>query len=316
MAGPAPLICVLGSINVDLTFRAPHLPQPGETVLGQSLIQGHGGKGANQAVMAAKLGRNVAMVGRVGTDSFGDAALDNLHRHGIDTTHIRRDPERATGVASIVVDDAGENQIVVAPGANAAISVEDVRAASRAICTSRILVAQLETPIEATLEAFRRARQAGAITILNPAPAAPLPEELYRLTDWLVPNLAELGQLVGRPVDTDADIEAAMAELRTRGPRELIVTRGERGVSYLIGNECRHEPAEIVTAVDTSGAGDAFVGALAWGLMGLSMPGIPLSEAVKLAQMAAASSVTRPGTQTSFPSLGQLDEFRRSLGDG
>jgi ribokinase len=298
-----PRLVVVGSINLDLTFRTPHLPRPGETVLGRPLLQGHGGKGANQAVMAAKLGGRVTMVGRVGADAFGAAALANLRDHGIESAFVVTDPGRPTGVAAIIVDDAGQNCIVVAPGANAAVSAEDVGVAAAAIRTAAWVLAQLETPTEATLAAFELARSVSVATLLNPAPAAELPDELLSLCDLCVPNETELARLTGLPVGTLEEVERAAEELRRRGPRAVVVTRGEHGALIVDGSGSAAVPAPAVRAIDASGAGDAFIGALAVALA----EGRPLREAAVWACAAAAISATRPGTQASFPGRAEVD---------
>src|SRR5207237_10796204 len=194
----APRICVVGSANVDLTFRTPRLPAPGETLAGRSFHLGFGGKGANQAVMAARLGAHVALVGRVGHDLFGEQTARHLRGQGVDTAHLRADARHPTGVASIAVDDRAQNCILVVPGANAGLTPADVRQAADAIRAAAVVLCQLEVPVDAVLEAFRVARGAGVRTVLNPAPALPLPDELLRLTDLCVPNETEAEQLTGQ----------------------------------------------------------------------------------------------------------------------
>jgi ribokinase len=243
------------------------------------------------------MGARVAMVGRVGRDAFGEQTLNNFGDEKIDTTHVTRDEERPTGVASIAVDDSGGNCIIVIAGANAALSVEDVRRAAPAITAAAVLVAQLETPIAATLEAFRLAKQVGARTILNPAPAAVLPPELLQCTELLVPNEPELEHLTGHRVRGVEDAKAAARQLLTWGPATVIATLGERGVLVVEAEETEYVRAQEVQAVDTTGAGDVFIGTLAAFLA----EGRTLSDAVRGANLAASISVTRPGTQTSFP---------------
>jgi ribokinase len=297
-----PRVCVVGSSNIDLTFRTQRLPGPGETLVGRSFQLGFGGKGANQAVMAARLGARVVMVSRVGSDLFGDQTIGNYRQHGIDTTYVLRDLERPTGVASIVVEDAAQNCILLVAGANAGLSPEDVRAAATAIRESGALICQLEVPTETTIEAFRLARAAGVRTILNPAPAAPLPDELLRLTDICIPNETEAELLTDRRVTTLEEAKAAAEILRRRGTETVLVTLGPNGVLCLDEHTALHVPAIPVQAVDTSGAGDVFIGSLAVYLI----EGMALTEAARHAQRAAALSVTRPGTQTSFPTRAEL----------
>src|SRR6516162_495599 len=255
-------ICVVGSCNIDLTFRVPRLPRPGETVAAHALHQGFGGKGANQAVAAAKLGAQVMMIARVGNDGFGAQTLDNLRGHGVDTTFVGVDPEQPTGLASIYVSDAGENCIAVAAGANGRLTPADVHAAAGAIRAADAVICQLETPVASTIEAFRIARSAGVRTILNPAPAMPLPGELLALTDIAVPNETELAQLTGRSTATPDALESAARALRDGGPRVVVATLGAAG-ALLLGETLERLPAIAVTAVDPTGAGDVFTAALA-----------------------------------------------------
>jgi ribokinase len=298
-----PRICVVGSLNTDLTFRTPRLPKPGETLRGSGFQVGYGGKGANQAVMAARLGAQVTLVGRVGLDAFGDSMVRHLTREGIDTTHVKEDVQEPSGTAAIVVDDEAHNCIIVVPGANGALSPDDVGDAELVIRQARVLLCQLEVPIPTVREAFRVAREAGAKTILNPAPAAELPDELLGLTDICVPNETELELLVGRPVSTLDAIEPAAREIVRRGPPTVLVTLGARGVLIVTADTCDHIPAVPVDAVDPTGAGDAFIGALAVFLAERRS----LQEAVRWACAAAALSVTRPGAQASFPSRADVE---------
>ena len=299
-----PSICVVGSTNIDLTFRAARLPKPGETLAGHGFQFGHGGKGGNQAVMAARLGARVTMVGKVGRDTFGEGALRNYRQQGIDTTYVLTDPERPTGVASIVVDDAARNCIIIVPGANLGLTPEDVRAAAAVIESAGVLLCQLEVPIETVAEALRIARAAKVTTILNPAPAVALPDELLRLADLCVPNENEIELLTGgHGAVTVQDAAAAAWELLKRGPRTVIVTLGERGALIADAGSAEHLAAPRVEAVDSSGAGDAFIGALGVFLAA----GAPLKEAVRRASAVAALSVTRLGTQTSFPTRAEIE---------
>jgi ribokinase len=301
MKGAQPHVCVVGSTNVDLFFRTERLPRPGETLAGKSFHLGYGGKGANQAVMAARLGARVSMVGRVGRDVFGEEALRNFHREQVETAHVQVDAERPTGVASIVVDDAAENCILIVPGANHGLTPAHVQDAAAVIRAADVVLCQLEVPVECCLEAFRLARAAGVRTILNPAPAAALPDELLRLTDLCVPNETEIEALTGAPVAPEG-MEAAARALRRRGPRMVIVTLGARG-ALVVDDDTRNVPAFAVRAVDPTGAGDAFIGSLAVFLA----EGVQLTEAVRRANAAAALSVTRLGTQTAYPRRGEVE---------
>lgn len=292
-----PHICVVGSSNTDLFFRTTRLPRPGETLLGKSFHTGFGGKGANQAVMAARLGARVTMIGRVGRDVFGDDTLRNYRAEGIDTTFVTTDDERPTGVASIVVGDQAENCILVVAGANLGLTPEHIQTAKPALETADVLLTQLEVPVAATLEALRLARAAGVPTVLNPAPAQKLPDELLRQADYCIPNETELELLTGQAVATPGQAEVAARALRGRGPRVVIVTLGERGALVADEQGTSVIPTRKVEAVDPTGAGDAFIGSLAVFLA----EGIGLRDAVARANVVAAVSVTRIGTQAAYP---------------
>ncbi len=314
MANDSPRICVVGSTNVDLTFRTPRLPRPGETLTGRDFRLGSGGKGANQAVTAARLGARVAMVSRVGCDVFGESALRTLREEGVDTTFVVRDDVHPTGVAGIVVDDAAQNCILVVPGANAGLTPADVRAAAPVIRAASVVLCQLEIPLESTLEALRLARAAGVLTVLNPAPAVSLPEELLRLADLCVPNETEAETLSGRSAATPEDACEAAEILRGHGAAEVVVTLGERGAVLVGGAGVEHFPAVPVEAVDASGAGDAFIGSLAVSRARGRSP----ADAVRRAGVVAALSVTRAGTQASFPRRAEAEKFlaRHGLAGG
>jgi ribokinase len=258
---------------------------------------GHGGKGANQAVAAARLGAKVTFVARVGSDTFGTEAIQRYQAEGIDTAFVRQDTNRPTGTAAIVVDDEAENAIIIVAGANAGLTPEDVREASSAIQNADAVLCQLETPLEATLEAFRLARSAGILTVLTPAPVTDLPDELLRLCDLCVPNHTEMKHLARCPVGSDADIDSAAGSLRARGVRTVAVTMGSRGAILVDRTGAMPIPAIKVDAIDTTGAGDAFTAALAVSLA----EGLPLSAAARRASLAAALTVTRIGTMTAFP---------------
>lgn len=300
-----PKICVVGSSNIDLISLVPRLPKLGETIVGHSFHLGYGGKGANQAVMAAKLGAQVTMVTKLGRDVFGEGSLRNYREQGIETKHVLFDDERFSGVAPIFVDDAAQNFIVIVPGANLGLSPADVENAAAAIQTAVLLICQLEVPLETTLAAFRAAKAAGVRTILNPAPVAPLPSDLLSLTDLCIPNETEVEGLTGQVVESLEEAEAAGRALLARGPQAVVVTLGVRGALVLDGREARHLPSLEVDAVDPTGAGDAFIGSLAVFLA----EGLPLVDAVRQANGVAALSVTRVGTQVSFPGRTEADAF-------
>jgi ribokinase len=293
----SPAVCVVGSANLDLSTYTDRLPAPGETVHGQRFATGYGGKGANQAVMAARLGAAVTLVARVGDDSFGRDMLAHFRAEGIDTRHVTPTAGTSTGTAIITVDAAGQNTIVVTPGANGLLSARDVEAARGAIESACVLVCQQEVPAEANLAAMRFAARAGVPVVFNPAPASEVPAEAYPLTTILCPNEHEAAVLTQRAVRTLEQVEAAAHELMARGARSVVVTLGERGCLVVTGREVAALPAPRVEAVDTTGAGDAFVGSLAVFLA----RGADLIAAARDANRIAALSVQHPGAQSSFP---------------
>src|SRR5262245_5940920 len=257
-----PRICVVGSSNIDLTFRTPRLPKLGETLTGRTFHLCYGGKGANQAVMAGLLGAKVTMITKVGRDVFGEGTLQNYREHGIDTKFVLTDAEQPSGVAGIVVDDAAQNCIIVTPGANGRLTPQNVRDAAPALESANVLLCQLEVPLETTQEALRIAKAAGVRTILNPAPAQPLPDEVLKLADLCVPNETELELLTGHSTSAMEDIDLAARQLRKRGAGTVIVTLGARGALVVGADSSEHVPAVDVEPVDPTGAGDAFIGGL------------------------------------------------------
>jgi ribokinase len=282
---------------MDLVARAPRIPQPGETIIGRDFHTLPGGKGANQAVAAARLGATVAMVGRVGGDAFARLLLDNLAAAGVDHTSVTQDSGAATGVALIVVDAAGQNSIVVASGANMRLSPADVETAETAIASADVLLLQLETPLETVTRAAQIAHAHGVTVILNPAPARPLPPALLSLVDVLVPNESETALLTGLPIDSRARVEAAAGALRESGVGAVILTLGERGALLAQAGGTQVFPAFMVTAVDTTAAGDAFMGGLAVALA----EGQSLAESIRWGNAAGALAATRLGAQPSLP---------------
>ena len=288
---------------MDLIAYAPRLPAPGETLMGTRFQTGYGGKGANQAVAAARLGAAVAMVARVGGDVFGADMLANFAAQGIDVAHVLRTEGVSSGVAPIAVDDAGRNAIIVVAGANALLTPADVDAAAPAIRRARVLLCQLEVPLETSLRALTLAREAGVLTILNPAPAPEaLPDAMLRVSDLVCPNESEASAISGIPVTDAASAEAAGRVLVGRGARAAIVTLGAAGCLYVSASETWRAPAPVVTAVDTTGAGDCFLGSLAFFLARAA----GLRDAATRAAAVAALSVQRPGTQTSYPYAADL----------
>jgi ribokinase len=290
---------VLGSINMDLVVRAPRLPDRGETLLGGPFARHPGGKGANQAVAAARLGARVAMVGRVGADEHGRALVAGLAAEGIDVAGVAADPDAPTGVALITVDERGENTIVVSPGANAALGAAELEAALDLAASCDVVLAQLEVPLESVARAARVARAAGTLVVLNAAPAAPLPAPLLRDVDVLVVNEPEARAIAGGPVESRADAEDLAAGLAAAGPGIVVVTLGARGcVARHRGATVRH-PAFAVQAVDATAAGDAFVGALAAALAAEGPAALP--AALRLASAAGALAASGHGAQPSLP---------------
>jgi ribokinase len=291
-----PVIAVVGSLNIDLVTYTPRVPGAGETLIGDRFQMGFGGKGANQAVMAARLGGRVSMVGALGDDVYAQMTLDNLARQGVDATHVAR-LEGSSGVAPIWVEPDGTNRIIVVPGTNANVDPASAAGALKSIGRPIVVVGQLEIPQPVTAEAFRAARELGAITILNPAPAATLVAELVEASDWIIPNETELAILVGAG-QLDASDDAQLVAFARRIRARVAVTLGSRGAAVVTtAGSVERLPAVPVKAVDTTGAGDAFVGAFAFGLAA----GLDELVAVRVAIACASDSVTRPGTQASYP---------------
>ena len=293
-------ITVVGANMIDLIAYVPRFLNVGETLHGTEFQMGYGGKGANQAVMAAKLGTNVVMVTKVGEDVFGGGTKENLAKFGIDTKHVLSTKDAFSGVAPIQVVPQGQNEIVIVSGANNALTNDEIEAAKGDIAESAYLVCQLEIDLKLTLKALQIAKEVGTPTILNPAPAVEsLPKEIYELTDIFCPNETETQILTGIKVDSVASAEVAAKELLTRGVKTVLITLGENGCLIVDKDGATHIPATKVNVVDTTGAGDAFVGALAHFLA----LGAPLTEAAKRAVRVASISVQGKGTQTSFPDL-------------
>ncbi|MBN2114705.1 MAG: ribokinase [Acidimicrobiia bacterium] len=292
-----PEITVVGSLNLDATVRVPRLPLPGETVMGRGHAHDTGGKGANQAVAAARLGRTVEMVGMVGRDEAGNRLLAALDAAGVGTATVRRSASLATGLALIMVDDSAENAIVVIPAANGALAPGDLDAA--VIAGAQVVLLQLEIPLE-TVEAA--AALAEGTVVLNPAPAHPLPAALLSRVDVLVPNRTELALLAGAAPPTGI-VEAATLARSLEGPKGVVVTLGADGALVVTGEGATHVPAPRVTAVDPTGAGDAFCAGLADALVG----GADLVAAARWAVRCGAAAVTRRGAQASLPTRAEVE---------
>lgn len=298
-------IVVVGSSNTDMVIKLDHIPRPGETILGGEFVMAAGGKGANQAVAAARAGGDVTFVARVGRDMFGDQAVAGFQKDGICVDHVLRDKASPSGVALIFVARDGENSIAVASGANGNLSPADVRKARQAIASASVLVMQLETPLPTVQAAAEIAAKAGVPVILNPAPACPLPDELLRLVSILTPNETEAELLTGIQVTDDASAERAADSLLARGIKTVIITLGPRGAFVASEEFWALVPGFEVQAVDTTAAGDVFNGELAVALARQQ----PLAEAVRFASAAAAISVTRMGAQPSAPKCKEIKKL-------
>lgn len=298
-------VVVVGSLNMDLVVRAPRIPAPGETLLGGEFHTVPGGKGANQAVAAARLGARVSMVGRLGADDFATQLLANLEADGIDHSAVIQDASTTTGVALIVVADDGQNSIVVASGANMQVTPDDVDAAAETIAAADVLLLQLEIPLDAVQRAAEIAHEHGVPVVLNPAPARDLPADLLSRVDVLIPNESETALLTGLPVDTGAELEAAARALLDRGISTAILTLGARGAMLATGSSVELIPTFEVQPVDTTAAGDAFVAGFSVALA----EGKPVAEAVRWGNAAGALAVTRMGAQTSLPRRAELEQL-------
>ncbi len=296
-------ILVVGSINMDLVVRVPHSPKPGETVLGGDFETFPGGKGANQAVAASRMGGDVTMVGRVGSDDFGNILIQGLVENNIKTTHVIKDSKAPTGVAMIAVAADGENMIVVAPGANGNVSIEDVGNARPLMRETDILLVQLECPLETVTEAIGLAKAYDVPVVLNPAPAQKLPESLLKSVNYITPNQGELIKLTG-----ENDLNTAISNWKEAGLNNLIVTLGANGARVISDEIDEHIPANEVTTVDTTAAGDAFNGALTVALA----EGKTILEAVRYGMAAGALASTKRGAQPSLPSRDSVENLLAS----
>ena len=305
-----PRIAVVGSNMVDLVTYVKRMPVRGETVEAPSFEMGHGGKGANQAVAAAKLGASVVMVTAVGDDMFADNTIKNLASLGVDTTYVKRVMGKSSGVAPIMVEPSGENSILIVKGANADLLPADVERAAEALKTCDLILLQLEVPLETVYAAIAFGKRHGVRTILNPAPATrELDAEKVRDVSFFIPNETELAILTGLPVSTEQEIGDAARSLVANGVETVIVTLGSRGALLTTAEGVRRIDPVRVEPVDTTGAGDAFVGSFARYFAG----GLPLEAALIQAARYAADSVTRRGTQKAYASEAQFQKFCQSL---
>ncbi|CAN7602569.1 ribokinase [Variovorax paradoxus] len=295
-AASPPRIVVLGSLNMDIVLRVPHAPAAGETLLGHSIAHIPGGKGANQAVSCAREGGRVGMIGCVGNDAHGQALRDALGRDGIDTAALRTSPGEPTGTALILVEDGGQNRIVMIPGANAQAEI-DAPALRQQLQGAAFLVTQFEIPMGQVARAISVAHEAGCKVLLNPSPVQPIAEPLWPRIDTLVVNEIEAQALCGQAADSPQEAALAGQALRAKGVARVVVTLGARGAVAIDADGARHHPAPQVQAVDTTAAGDTFLGALAVALG----EGQSFDEAVRLGIRAAALCIQQPGAQPSIP---------------
>jgi len=298
-------IVVIGSSNTDMIIKVPRIPKPGETILGGTFSTAAGGKGANQAVAAARAGGNVTFVARVGDDMFGKEAINGFKADGINVDYVIQDKTAPSGVAEIFVADDGENSIAVASGANANLSSEDVSKVKSAVANADIIIMQLETPVETIHAAAELAHKNGVKVILNPAPAHSLPDNLLKLISVLTPNVSEAELLTGIQVTDTSSAKQAAEKLHQKGIPMVIITMGASGVYASTDEFTGPIPGFQVKAVDTTAAGDVFNGALAVALAGKK----PLTEAIRFANAAAALSVTQLGAQPSAPGWESINEF-------
>lgn len=292
-----PKILVIGSSNTDMVVKTSRFPQPGETIIGGEFFLFPGGKGANQAVAAARMGGEVALIAKVGQDVFGQQAIEGFAHEGINVAYVLSDPKLASGVALITVDTSGENEIVVAPGANAALLPTDLDRDDMAFENADLVLMQLETPLETVLHAAQKAQASYKKFVLNPAPAQSLPDELYSLLYLITPNETEASLLTGIPLDDDDALPLVAEVLLQKGVKNVIITLGAKGAYFHNAQQKFLIPAPKVQAVDTTAAGDVFNGALAVALA----EGLDWREAIELACRAGAIAVTRMGAQASAP---------------
>ncbi|MBU3158336.1 ribokinase [Clostridium frigoris] len=302
-------VCILGSINMDMVVSINKMPLVGETIFSENFKLAHGGKGANQAVAARRLGSEVYMIGKIGQDSNGSQIVDALGKEGINVNSIFKDDVKPTGTAIITVDNKGNNSIIVVAGANMTLNLEEIDKCKEVIVSSDIIVAQFETPIEVTMKAFKLAKENGVITILNPAPAKEIPKELFACTDIIVPNETEATTLTGvNVVDLESAKQAANTFLDNK-VKYVIITLGSMGAAVITKKSEVLIPAYKVNAVDSTAAGDSFIGAIATKLTKSNLNIKTLVEAVKFANRVSAIVVQREGAQASIPLLKEINEI-------
>ena len=303
-------IIVVGSANTDLTVKADRLPRPHETVTGGEFMVSYGGKGANQALAALRAGAAVTFLSKIGTDAFGDLLFDHLVRAGFSPQGLMRDPDAPAGVALIAVDRSGANQIVVAPGSNGRLGVQDIPTLEPHVLDASLLLIQLEVPLPTVEHVLRLAKSHGIATILNPAPFTPLPPAIYSLVDIITPNEREAGDLTGTEIRTVDEAQKAALVLHSRGVTTVIVTLGANGALLSHEETVKHYASFPVESVDTVAAGDAFNGALAAALA----RGEPIAEAIDFANAAGALCCTKRGAQESLPTRAEIEALLKSPG--
>ncbi|MDP1677046.1 MAG: ribokinase [Bacteroidota bacterium] len=302
-------VVVIGSYNTDLTIKTARIPRPGETIIGGIFSEGGGGKGANQAVAAVRSGADVSFIARVGNDILGNEGIQRLTNERIETRYILRDAEVATGVAFIVVDDRGENSIVVASGANARLSPADIETAKDEISTASVILVQLESPLDTIRAAIKKAHEYGATVILNPAPAQPLEQNLLREIDIITPNEVEAEMLTGIKVTDENSLRLITKKFFELGIQKVLITLGSRGVFVGLPNTMELIPGFKVKPIDSTGAGDVFSGSLA-AFLAL---GMSIADAAKMANASASISVTRMGAQNCAPSRIEIENLPQRI---
>ena len=301
-------ICVIGSLNMDLVVNVDTMPKKGQTLIGNAFKEVPGGKGANQAVAMARLGGDIRMIGKVGKDSFGETLINQLKNDKVKTDYIHRD-DCASGVAMITVDKNAENSIVVAPGANFRVLEEDIDKCIDAIDESDIVVLQLETPINTIKYALQKSKELGKYTILNPAPAVKLGDDIIENVDLLTPNETELEILSGVKIETEDDIKKAAYVMIEKGVKQLIVTLGSKGSLYIDKDNVKLKKSYKVEAIDTTAAGDSYTGALAVAFA----KNKDIDEAMDFASKVGALAVTKEGAQSSLPTMEDVLNFRGEI---
>jgi ribokinase len=298
-------VLVIGSANMDLVISAERFPNPGETIFGNKFEMFPGGKGANQAVCSTKLGGKTYFIGKMGKDNFSKTLKENMENEGVDLAHLLLDENHNTGTALITVDGKGENEIIVISGSNMQLTPEDIESKKELFKKVKLVVCQLEIPIGTVLKSAQLAKDNNIPFILNPAPAAVLPQEIFSLIDYLTPNEMELSMLAGLQIKRDGSLKEASEKLLQKGIKNVIVTLGSKGAVLINNYTEKYFPAPSVEVVDTTGAGDAFNGALAYALANEDS----IEKAIQLAISVASFSVTKMGAQSSMPKLEEVSTY-------